>query len=98
MDSEELVTVYTVGNPIKGEIIKNALEAEGIRCFIEGGNQAGEAGLIGISVKLQVPVAQAERAAKFIEEHDRGERPKGEHRHPHDHHEHLETGIEPHSD
>ena len=27
MESDELVTVYTVANPIKGEIIKNALEA-----------------------------------------------------------------------
>jgi hypothetical protein len=97
MASDDLVVVYTVANPVKAEIIKTALEGEGIRCFIEDENQAGGAGLIGLPIRLFVPANQAERAARFIEEHERGER-----RHGH-HHEHGEgagptdTGIEPHS-
>ena len=49
MESQDLVTIYTVGNPIQAEIIKNALQAEGIRCFIDGENQAAEAGLRSFS-------------------------------------------------
>jgi hypothetical protein len=66
---QELVTVYTVANAVEAEIIKNALEDEGIPCFVEGGLQAGEAGLAGIPVKIDVAVADAERARLFIEEH-----------------------------
>lgn len=68
--SHELVTVYTVSNVVEAEIIKNALAGEGIRCLIEGGHQAGEAGLIGIEIKLQVPTDDADRATKFIHEHE----------------------------
>jgi hypothetical protein len=69
--NDDLVPVYTVSNPVKAEIIKNALAEEGIRCFIEGENQAGEVGLIGIAIRLLVPAAQAEEAARFIAEHER---------------------------
>ena len=71
--NDDLVPVYTVANPVKAEIIKNALAEEGIRCFIEGENQAGEVGLIGIAIRLFVPPDQAEEAARFIAEHERGE-------------------------
>jgi hypothetical protein len=91
--NDALVAVYTVANPVKAEIIKNALAEEGIRCFIEGENQAGEAGLIGIAIRLFVPADVAERAAKFIEQHERGERPHG---HPRGDQLFPETGIEPH--
>ena len=93
MDTNDLVVVYTVANPVKAEIIKNALAEEGIRCFIEGENQAGEAGLIGIAIRLLVPAADADRAAKFIEQHERGERPPGPR---HGYEVAPETGIEPH--
>ena len=93
MDTNDLVAVYTVANPVKAEIIKNALAEEGIRCFIEGENQAGESGLIGIAIRLFVPAADADRAAKFIEEHERGERRPGPR---HEHEVTPETGIEPH--
>jgi len=66
----QLVTVYTVDNLVKAEIIQNALHDEGIRCFLEGESQAG--GLTGIEIKIQVPVANADRARKLIESHDRG--------------------------
>ncbi len=94
MDTNDLVTVYTVSNPVKAEIIKNALAEEGIRCFIEGENQAGEAGLIGIQIRLLVPAADVDRAARFIENHERGER-----RHGHVRGDQVppRTDIEPHS-
>ena len=38
MDAKELVTVYTVADPVNAEIVKNALGAEGIRCFLQGMN------------------------------------------------------------
>jgi hypothetical protein len=81
MDQKELVTVFTVSDPIKAEIIKNALSGEGIPCFIEEGNQAGAAGLMGIEIKLQVPAGEASRAARFIEDHEKehhGEEPADE--------------------
>jgi hypothetical protein len=70
MATHDLVTVYTVSNAIEAEIIKNALEDEGIHCEIEGEHQAGEAGLTGIEIKLQVPAADAARAKAFIADHD----------------------------
>ena len=69
-DNDDLVTVYTVGNPVKAEIIKNALIAEGLHAFIEGENQAGESGLIGIEIKIQVPADEGMRARKFITAHE----------------------------
>lgn len=71
MDPAELVTVYTVANPVEAEIIKNALEAEGIRCFVENEGQAGEIGLTGLEIRINVPATAAERARVFIEEHER---------------------------
>jgi hypothetical protein len=70
MSIHDLVTVYTVSNAIEAEIIKNALIDEGIHCEIEGENQAGEAGLTGIEIKLQVPAPDAVRAKAFIADHE----------------------------
>jgi hypothetical protein len=70
MDYEDLVTVYTVANPIQAEIIKNFLQSEGITCFLEGINQAAETGLIALEIKIQVAAPDADRAAKLIELHE----------------------------
>ena len=70
MDSEDLVTVFTVGNSIKAEIVKNALEAEGIRCFLENANQADLQNLITMDIKIQVPAPDAARARELIEENE----------------------------
>jgi len=71
MDPNELVTVYTVSNPIEAEIIKNALVDEGIACVLDNEHQAAEAGLMGLEIKLQVPVGQASRARDFVAAHER---------------------------
>jgi hypothetical protein len=71
MDIHELVTVYTVTNHLEGEMIKNALNTEGIRCFLGGAGQAGEAGVGAFEINIQVPAADADRARKFIRAHER---------------------------
>jgi hypothetical protein len=70
MDLQDLVTVYTVSNAPQAEIIKNFLNSEGIECFLGGINQAGDAGLIGLEINIQVPVADADRARKLILSHE----------------------------
>ena len=76
-DPNELVTVFTVANPAKAEIVKNFLESEGIYCFLDGVNQAGEAGLNTLDIGIQVRPADADLAHKLIEAHE------ARHRHPH---------------
>jgi hypothetical protein len=75
MDSNELVTVYTLSDPVKAEIIKNALHAEGIRCFLEGEGQAGIAGVTGFEIQVQVPAEDGDRATRVIKAHERHQRP-----------------------
>jgi len=71
MESQELVTVYTVANPIEAEIIKNALRDEGLAAELENEHQAAEAGLMGLEIKIQVPAGHAAAARRFVEEHER---------------------------
>ena len=70
MNLDEWVSVYTIVNPVTAEIIKNSLVAEGIRCNLEGINQAAEPGLIALSIKVQVPAKDADLARKFIVQHE----------------------------
>jgi hypothetical protein len=66
MDPNDLVTVYTAANSVDATIVKNALEDQGIRCFVEGGNQAAETGLIGIPVTVAVAAKDADEARQFV--------------------------------
>ena len=70
MDTSEWVTVYTTPNEVEAEIIKNALVADGIRCELEGANQAAEPGLGAIPVKVQVQAKDAEMARKIVLRHE----------------------------
>jgi hypothetical protein len=78
MDTKELVTVYTVGNAVEAEIIRNALQNEGIRAFVEGANQAADAGLVGIPIHIEVAAADADKARKFIAAHEHHHKKKHE--------------------
>jgi hypothetical protein len=78
MDYNDLVTVYTVGNPVEAEVVKNALQAEGIRCFLEGIDQAGIIGLMALEIKVQVPAGDRDRACRFIEKHQAQARKRAE--------------------
>ena len=74
MDIAEPVTVYSLSNPVEAEIIKNALHSEGIRCFLEGAQQAAETGLTAFEIRVQVSAEDADRARKFIQSHERERR------------------------
>lgn len=70
MDPQELVPIATYRETTQAEIVRNALEAEGIRCEVEGPHQGALPG--ALSVRLFVQVADADKARRFIEEHEAG--------------------------
>ncbi|REJ72840.1 MAG: DUF2007 domain-containing protein [Planctomycetota bacterium] len=67
-DPNALVTVYTVTEPTLAELIRAELEDENIPCEVSGENQGGLAGVLKID--LLVRAVDADRARKFIEEHE----------------------------
>ena len=67
LNSGDLVTVCSVANPVEAEVIRNALKAESIPCFVEGLQQAGLVGTLGIPIKIKVRVGDFNRANKFIQ-------------------------------
>jgi hypothetical protein len=69
--SDDLVVVRVVSDPYLAEMIKNQLNAEGIRCFVGGGNQGGFVGLSATEIQILVRAVDADRAAKVLEESDR---------------------------
>lgn len=68
--TDELAIVYTLTDPIKAEIIKNALEVDGIRCFLDGMNQMVAPGVPGFRIHVQVAPEDAERATDIIRRHE----------------------------
>jgi hypothetical protein len=67
-DGSELVTVYTLKDPYKAEIIKNALRGEGILCELDGEGQAGLSDVLDIGVLVRV--RDADLARGLIEQHE----------------------------
>ena len=70
MESNDLVTVFTLSHPPKAEIIKNFLESEGIHCFLDGSNLASVLTQITPEIKVQVRASDADRARKMIKAHE----------------------------
>jgi hypothetical protein len=70
MNTKDLVTVYTHSNPVRAEIIRAALQAQGIRCFLDGLNTAELASIGAFEINVQVPAGDADRATRFIESHE----------------------------
>lgn len=70
MEQNELVTVYTLTNPVVAELIRSDLESEGIRCILAGIEQASAAGLPGTEILVQVQFADSSRARELIQQHD----------------------------
>ena len=66
MDRSDLVSVMTVQNPMKAEIIRGALVSAGIPCEIGGETQAGFAGIGGLGIDLLTQVGDVERARKHL--------------------------------
>ena len=67
MDHLEPVPVLTTTQPGQAEIVKAALEAEGIPAEVEGENQGGFAGVL--AVRVFVRAVDADRARAFLAEH-----------------------------
>ena len=65
MEADEPVTVYTVNNPYEAEIIKMALQGQGISCRLAGEGQAGLSDILAIGIL--VPASDADRAQRIIE-------------------------------
>jgi hypothetical protein len=64
-----LVTAYTLKDPYKAEIIKNALRNEGIPCELDGEGQAGLCEILDIGVLVRAQ--DADLARKIIAQHER---------------------------
>jgi hypothetical protein len=68
-DGRELVTAYTLKDPYKAEIIKNALRGEGIQCELDGERQGGFSEMLDIGVLVRAQ--DADLARRIIEQHER---------------------------
>jgi hypothetical protein len=68
MDPDALVSVCTLTEPTRAELIRAELDAEGIDCVVSGDNQAGLAGVLRIDV--MVNARDADRAREFIADHE----------------------------
>lgn len=68
MDPNELVTVYTLTDANRAELIKAELQAQGISCRIDGENQAGLSHVLEIGILVRA--SQADEARRFIEQHE----------------------------
>ncbi|MDA7977260.1 MAG: DUF2007 domain-containing protein [Pirellulales bacterium] len=64
IDKDELVTVYTVTDAVEAEILKNFLNAEGVKCDIDGEGQAGFTGAVEIGILVRA--IDADRAESLI--------------------------------
>ena len=84
MEADEPVTVYTVNNPNEAEIIKMALQGQGISCQLDGEGQAGLSDILGIGIL--VPARDADRAQNIIEQNESTHQDAAPRRHAEIHH------------
>lgn len=68
MESEDLMSVYTLTDEMQAEIIKNALEAGGIVCEIDGLHQGGFTGTLEINILVKA--RDEDKARSIIEAHE----------------------------
>lgn len=66
MDEKEPVVVYTTNDANEAEVMRLALEAEGIESFVAGENQGGFSGLIP-EITILVHADQADQARAILE-------------------------------
>jgi hypothetical protein len=69
---DEPFTIYTLNDYYEAEIIKSALESEGIRCELDGERQAGLAEVLPIGITVRAK--DADRARKIIIQHEERDR------------------------
>jgi hypothetical protein len=66
LDANEPTTVYVTTNPAEAEVVRAALDAEGITARTTGTNQAGLVGALD-EVTVVVRASDAERARALIQ-------------------------------
>jgi hypothetical protein len=66
MEMNDLVTVYSVTSQVEAEIIRGALESEGIACELGGTTQGGYAGLMAIDIVVRA--ADEDLARRIIQD------------------------------
>jgi hypothetical protein len=64
MEADKPVTVYTVNNPYEAEVIKMALQGEGISCQLDGEGQAGLSDILAIGILVRA--SDADLAKQII--------------------------------
>jgi hypothetical protein len=69
VEHDEPVVVYTTNSANESEFLRTALQCEGIKCEIDGENQAGLAGLDMMEIKLLVRSDDLDRARAFLKKH-----------------------------
>jgi hypothetical protein len=69
---DELVTVARYPQPLGAEAAKNFLESNGVRAFVADENASSTLWSNLVEVKLQVALADADRAKKLLVEHHAG--------------------------
>jgi hypothetical protein len=70
---DDATEVYSTDDANEAEILRAALHSEGMKCEIDGGSQAGFAGLGMMEIKLLVRAADYDRARAYVEKHHRGD-------------------------
>jgi hypothetical protein len=71
MDFQDPVTVYTLTDIAKAEIIKNYLISEGIQCILDSESAFNPVGLpIAMEIAVLVPAKDADRATRLISQHE----------------------------
>jgi hypothetical protein len=75
MKDDELQTVFTTTHPADAEIVRIALEDEGIGAFVDGATQAGFTG--ALAVHVSVAKKDVARATMLVEELEHGNVPEG---------------------
>ncbi|WP_417851040.1 DUF2007 domain-containing protein [Thalassoglobus sp.] len=71
MSDEKLVPIYTTRDISKADVIRAALEGEGIRCEMENEHQGGFTGVT--KVRLFVLESDKDKAVEFIDVHEDGD-------------------------
>jgi hypothetical protein len=71
MNPDKLVTVYTTTEPLKADIIRDALDDNGIPAFLENQSLIGDPfTLKSAEVRILVQPADVDRAVEFIKQRE----------------------------
>lgn len=63
---DELVEAYSTNDAYEAEVLRLALQEEGIPCEIDGESQAALPGLVALEVKLLVRAEDLNRTRSFL--------------------------------